>query len=101
MFNIWVLAAVYDVCMHVLMEQVKPHIEGQYLQGTLLTSRGDFSSLFNIEGNLFSPYNRYVVVNNDPDEETVTVLIYSTDEYPLVLVNEGDEYEEIYRALYH
>jgi len=102
MVNIWVLAAVYDVCMHVLMEMVKPDIEGEYVRYVFIKNSGEFSLMYKIDGCLFSPYNRYVVVDTDPDvQDSVVVMIYSSGEFPLILYSEGDEYEEVYRALLH
>ena len=102
MLNIWVLAAVYDVCMHVLMEMVTPDIKGEYMRYTLTNRSGDFSLMFKLDGSLFCPYNRHVIVDTDPDvQDSVVVMIYSTGEFPLILYNEGDEYEEVYRALYN
>lgn len=101
MFNIWVMAAVYDVCMHVLMEQVKPYLQGEYLCGVLTSDAGPFCSVLVLEDCIFTPYNDEVVVMESSEGGGVTVIIYSADDYPLVLHNQGEEYEEVYRTLYH
>lgn len=101
MFNIWVMAAVYDVCMHVLMDQVKPFLEGEYLDGVLTSDAGPFCSVLILEDNIFTPYNEEVTVMASSEGGGVTVMIYSLDDCPLVLHNQGTDYEKVYRALYH
>lgn len=101
MFNIWVLAAVYDVCMHILIEQVKPFLDGEFLEGALESSDGGFCSVLILQDYIFTPYNDDILVMESSEGGGVTVIIYSADDYPLVLHNQGEEYEEVYRTLYH
>lgn len=106
MLNIWVLAAVYDVCMHILMEQIKPYLEGEAFSTTAWDESGHFYTALIFEGSVlsgvvFEPYDCRVSVMESCFGGGVTVFLYSMDDYPLVLHNQGDEYEEVYRALYH